>query len=618
MCGICGFTGEVANREDILREMTARITHRGPDSEGYHLGDGVAMGFRRLSIIDLEGGSQPLYNEDRTLTLTFNGEIYNYRPLRDELLAAGHVFATETDSEVLLHGYEEWGEALLPRLRGMFGFAIWDSRDRSLFLARDPFGIKPLHYTRLADGALLYASELKSLFPHPGFRPVFNYAALDHYLSFQYSLQPETFYRDVYCLPPAHCLRFADGELKVKRYWRAEFRPDEDMTLEQAVDDIDRAFTGSVEAHRISDVEVGCFLSGGVDSSFVASYFGGQKAFTVGFDNGDHYDESRYARELAAQLGIDHYTHTITPEEYWEALPRVQYHLDQPLADPSCVALYFVSRLAAQHVKVVLSGEGADELFGGYRIYHEPASLARWQRLPRWLRRAAAAFASLLPEGVKGRSFLIRGATPLEERFIGNAYMFHPKEKARLLRDIPATDPADAVRELYGRTEGQDDVTRMQVVDIHRWMVGDILLKADRMSMAHSLELRVPFLDREVFAAASRIPAKHRVAAGTTKYALRLAAARHLPEESTARPKLGFPVPVRVWLRQPAYYQRVKDAFTSPAAQRFFRTEELLRLLDRHYRGKADNSRKIWTVYMFLVWFMEQEAFQASCGRTAL
>lgn len=603
MCGFCGFTGQVADRETVLREMTERITHRGPDSTGFYLDDVIAMGFRRLSIIDLEAGQQPLYNEDKSLVLMFNGEIYNYKGLRQELLEAGHTFATETDSEVLLHGFEEWGEELLPRLRGMFAFAIWNVREQSLFLARDYFGIKPLHYTLLPDGRLLYASEIKSLLAHPDFVREFNDSALDQYLSFQYSVPRETFFKNVYCLPPAHTLWFRDGQVTERRYWEPRFEPDEGMTLDQAVDSIDEAFTDSVEAHRISDVEVGCFLSGGVDSSFVASYFGGQKAFTVGFDNGGHYNECRYAAELAEQMGIDHYTHLIGEEEYWASLSDVQYHLDQPLADPSCVALYFVSKLASEHVKVVLSGEGADELFGGYRIYHEPTSLAGYQKLPRFLRRAAAAVVSALPFDFKGKSFLIRGSKTLEERFIGNAYMFSRKEKSRLLKTIPATDPQEQTAEYYRRCAGQDDVTRMQYLDINRWMVGDILLKADRMSMAHSLELRVPFLDKEVFAVASRVPARHRVAAGTTKYAMRLAAKRHLPEESTSRPKLGFPVPVRVWLRQEPYYNRVKEAFLSPAAERFFNTAELMKFLDQHYAGKKDNSRKIWTVYSFLVWY---------------
>ena len=603
MCGFCGFTGEVVNRDQLLEQMADKITHRGPDSQGVYMDESLAMAFRRLSIIDLEGGSQPIENEDGSKVLMFNGEIYNYRDLREQLLTAGHIFKTHADSEVLLHGYEEWGEQLLGRLRGMFAFAVWDKVEKELFLARDFFGIKPMHYTMLSDGRLIFASEIKCILEHPDFVKEFNEAALDNYLSYQYSLPRETFFKDLYCLQPGHFLRYRDGKVEETRYWEAVFEPDENMTLEQAVDSIDRAFTDSVEAHRISDVEVGCFLSGGVDSCFVASYFGGQKAFTVGFDNGQHYNETAFAADLAKAVGIEHHSHIISEDEYWEALPKVQYMLDQPLADPSCVALYFVSKLAAEKVKVVLSGEGADELFGGYRIYHEPTSLAGYQRLPRWIRRSLAAVAGAIPFNFKGKSFVIRGSKTLEERFIGNAYMFGKAEKKRLLKSIPATDPTEHTAAWYDRCRGLDDVTRMQYLDINRWMVGDILLKADRMSMAHSLELRVPFLDKEVFEVARRIPAKLRIAGGTTKYALRLAAQRHMPEKDTKRPKLGFPVPTRVWLRQDNYYEKVKAVFLGENAERFFHTDELVRLLDEHRGGKKDNSRKIWTVYMFLVWY---------------
>ena len=603
MCGFCGFTGELVNRENYLREMANKITHRGPDSEGLYIDDTLAMAFRRLSIIDLEGGNQPIENEDGSKVLMFNGEIYNYRDLRKELLEAGHVFKTESDSEVLLHGFEEWDAALLDRVRGMFAFAVWDKPSQSLFLARDFFGIKPMHYTLLPDGRLVFGSEIKSLLVHPDVPREFNEAALDNYLSYQYSLPRETFFKGIYCLQPGHYLRYQNGKVEETRYWEAIFKPDNDMTLDQAVDQIDEVFTNSVEAHRISDVEVGCFLSGGVDSCFVASYFGGQKAFTVGFDNGVHYNETNFAAELAEKVGIEHHRHLITPEEYWASLPTVQYMLDQPLADPSCVALYFVSKLASQYVKVVLSGEGADELFGGYRIYHEPFSLAGYQKLPRWLRRSLAAIVQAIPFDFKGKFFVVRGSKSLEERFIGNAYMFSKKEKARLLKTIPATNPTDHTKPWYDRCRGLDDVTRMQYLDINRWMVGDILLKADRMSMAHSLELRVPFLDKCVFEVASRIPVKHRIGGGTTKYALRLAAERHMPKEDTARPKLGFPVPIRIWLQQEPYYNKVKEMFLGNEARQFFNTDVLVSFLDEHFHGKRDNSRKIWTVYMFLVWY---------------
>ena len=608
MCGICGFTGEVLdeneNREAVLRRMTDVITHRGPDSSGFYLGDGIAMGFRRLSIIDItESGDQPIYNEDKTLVLTFNGEIYNYRPLREELLAKGHTFRTQTDSEVLVHGFEEWGPGLLNRLRGMFGFAIWNTKEKSLFLARDFFGIKPLHYS-MQGGRFLYGSEIKSLLAFPGFRRKFNARALDRYISFEYMPPPETFFEDVFLLPPAHYLVLKDGKIEITRYWEPKFRPEEGMTEEEAVQAIADVFEDSVAAHKISDVEVGCFLSSGVDSSYVSTYFAGQKTFTVGFDYGERYNEIDFAKDLSEKIGLEHHYKVISPEEYWGNIRKVQYHMDQPVADASCIALYFVSKIASEYVKVVLSGEGADELFGGYNIYHEPDDLAGYQKLPLFLRRAAAAVAKALPFSFRGKSFLIRGAQTIEENFIGNCSMFTMEEKRRLLKPgLPCTRPQEVTKPVYDRAQGLDDVTKMQLLDINVWLAGDILLKADRMSMANSLELRVPFLDKEVFAVASRIPRRLRVNRENTKVAMRKAALRRLPTATAQKKKLGFPVPTRVWLREDRYYNIVRQAFESETAAQFFQTKELVALLDEHRAGRRDNNRKIWTIYVFLIWY---------------
>ena len=608
MCGICGFTGEVLdeneNREAVLRRMTDVITHRGPDSSGFYLGDGIAMGFRRLSIIDItESGDQPIYNEDKTLVLTFNGEIYNYQPLREELLAKGHTFRTQTDSEVLVHGFEEWGPGLLNRLRGMFGFAIWNTKEKSLFLARDFFGIKPLHYS-MQGGRFLYGSEIKSLLAFPGFRRKFNARALDRYISFEYMPPPETFFEDVFLLPPAHYLVLKDGKIEITRYWEPKFRPEEGMTEEEAVQAIADVFEDSVAAHKISDVEVGCFLSSGVDSSYVSTYFAGQKTFTVGFDYGERYNEIDFAKDLSEKIGLEHHYKVISPEEYWGNIRKVQYHMDQPVADASCIALYFVSKIASEYVKVVLSGEGADELFGGYNIYHEPDDLAGYQKLPLFLRRAAAAVATALPFSFRGKSFLIRGAQTIEENFIGNCSMFTMEEKRRLLKPgLPCTRPQEVTKPVYDRAQGLDDVTKMQLLDINVWLAGDILLKADRMSMANSLELRVPFLDKEVFAVASRIPRRLRVNRENTKVAMRKAALRRLPTATAQKKKLGFPVPTRVWLREERYYNIVRQAFESETAAQFFQTKELVALLDEHRAGRRDNNRKIWTIYVFLIWY---------------
>lgn len=603
MCGICGFTGKIEQRENTIQKMTEVITHRGPDSSGFFTDDYISMGFRRLSIIDLDQGDQPICNEDGSLVLTFNGEIYNYKDLKKELEECGHTFSTSSDSEVLVHAFEQWDEDMFSHLRGMFAFAIYNKNTKALFLARDFFGIKPLHYTMIGDD-FCYASEIKSILEHPDFVKEFNEKALDHYLSYQYCPQPMTFFKDVYCLLPGHFMWYKDGVVETQRYFESRFRPDPEMTEEEAVDKIEAVFENSVNAHKIADVEVGCFLSSGVDSSYVSTYFKDQKTFTVGFDFGERYNEITWAENLSKEIGVEHHAKLISSEEFWAAVPKVQYHMDQPLADPSCIALYFVAKLASEYVKVVLSGEGADELFGGYTCYNDPRVFKIYQKIvPYCIRRAIGAVCKKLPD-IKGRDYLIRATHPLEKRFIGNAYMYDQKQKKALLKNpTVASDPSRLVRRLYNRARRYDDVTKMQYLDINMWMVGDILLKADRMSMANSLELRVPFLDKEVFEVASTIPTELRVNKFNTKYAMRQAAARHLPDQTAQKEKLGFPVPTRVWLRDEQYYNIVKDAFSSPTAEKFFNTDILIDLLDEHYIEKEDNSRKIWTVYVFLVWY---------------
>lgn len=603
MCGIAGFMGQVENRADVIRNMTEVITHRGPDSDGFFTDDNISMGFRRLSIIDLGAGHQPIYNEDKSLVLTFNGEIYNYKDLRKELISKGHKFYTDTDSEVLVHGFEEWKEDMLPKLRGMFGFAIYNTKDNSLFIARDFFGIKPMHYTQIGND-FVYASEIKSILEYPKFEKKFNRKALDSYLSFQYAVPPETFFEGVYCLMPGHYLWYKDGEVETTRYFEARFNPDEEMTEEEAVDRIEKVFENSVNAHKIADVEVGCFLSSGVDSSYVSTYFADQKTFTVGFDFGEKYNEISWAKNLSEKIGVEHHTHLISSEEFWDAVPTVQYHMDQPLADPSCIALYFVSRLASHYVKVVLSGEGADELFGGYTCYNDPRVFKIYQTIvPHCIRKAIRAICRKLPD-IKGRDYLIRACDKLEERYIGNAFMYDYKQKQELLKDPSiATRPQDLTRKYYYRCRKYDDVTKMQYLDINMWMVGDILLKADRMSMANSLELRVPFLDKEVFKVASSLPTKLRCNKHNTKYAMRKAAVRHMPEATAEKEKLGFPVPTRVWLRDEKYYNVVKTKFKGKTAEKFFNTDVLVSWLDSHFSGKEDNSRRVWTIYVFLVWY---------------
>ena len=604
MCGFVGYIGggETQTMAPVLHAMADRIRHRGPDDADYYMDGDIALGFRRLSIIDLEGGRQPILNEDKSKVLMFNGEIYNYQSIREELLKAGHVFTTKTDSEVLLHGFEEYGTDLLNKLRGMFAFIIWDKNTKTLFGARDFFGIKPFYYAEM-QGTLLFGSEIKSFVEHPHFKKELNERALESYLSFQYSPGNETFFKGVYKLPPAHYFFYKDGKMKTARYWSPEFNAEEDKSLDYWVDAIEKTFDDSIEAHKIADVEVGSFLSSGVDSSYVACSADVDKTFTVGFGNGSKYNEISYAKELSEMIPVKNYSKTITPEEFWGNFGKIQYHMDEPLADPAAVALYFVCNTASQYLKVVMSGEGADEIFGGYNIYKEPLAVPAYDRIPFPIRRAIGKIASHLPKK-SGINFLIRRGKRLEERFIGNAYMFSEAERKKILKiKTDAPSPAAVVKPFYDRVKDKDPVTKMQFVDLNAWMVGDILLKADKMSMANSLELRVPFLDKEVMALAQRIPLKYRVNSENTKYAMRKAALRRMPEKWAGKKKLGFPVPTRVWLKEDKYYNIVREKFTGEVAEKFFHTEQLVKLLDDHKNGKADNSRRVWTVYTFLVWY---------------
>lgn len=611
MCGICGFTGSAYHDPSltVITQMSDKIKHRGPDGEGYYTDDHITLGFRRLSFLDLnKEGDQPMYNEDKTLAIVFNGEIYNYKPLRATLLEKGHVFSSTTDTEVILHLYEEYGEKLLDHLRGMFAFAIYHIPTGKLFAARDFFGIKPFYYT-LAEGELVFASEIKSILAHPAVKKEVNLDALENYLTFQYSPLPETFFKGIHKLAPGHHLTYHEGRLNISQYFSISFEPSHNR-LTKLVDDIDAVLGDAIDHHTVSDVEIGSFLSSGVDSSLVAARFGGQKTFTVGFDY-DKYNEIDYAKSLSASLGLTHFSKVISTEEYWSNLSKIQYYMDEPLADPSAVALYFVSGLAKEQVKGVLSGEGADELFGGYNIYREPKALRPLTLLPLPLRRAIGFVVKRIPANFKGKNYLIRGSQTLQERFIGNANMFSLEERRKLLKTTGTITPMDITKPFYDRTKGYDDVTKMQYLDLHLWMVGDILLKADKMSMAHSLEVRVPFLDKEVYQVARTIPTAHRVNNQNTKYAFRLSTRKYLKNDVATKKKLGFPVPIRIWLREDTYYNQVKTAFESEASQTFFQTHELVALLDAHKSGLVDNSRKIWTVYMFLLWY---EVYFESCS----
>ncbi|MCL2387946.1 MAG: asparagine synthase (glutamine-hydrolyzing) [Defluviitaleaceae bacterium] len=606
MCGFCGFTGNDFNdgNNTIIGKMTERIAHRGPDGVGLHVDDAISLGFRRLSFFDLELGNQPMRNAAETLTIVFNGEIYNFREIKAELEAKGRVFRTTSDTEVLLHLYEEYGAAMTTHLRGMFAFLIYDHEKGEIFAARDYFGIKPLYYG-IFGGQLLFASEIKAFLEYPAFVKEMNLEALTSYLSFQYSVLDETFFKGVFKLPAAHSMRFKDGVVELKRYWQAEFSAtSSDAPLDEIVDEVDAIVKNSVEYHQRADVTIGSLLSGGVDSSYVAAVADKvEKTFTVGFDY-EGFSEIEQAKSLSAEKGVENISKIITTEEFWEVMPKVQYHMDEPLADPAAIALYFVCKLAREHVKGVLSGEGADELFGGYGIYREPLDLAPITSLPMPLRRFLGLMARKFPFRIKGRNYFIRASKRVEERFIGNANLFTEAERSAILKNPVGKTTAEITKPHYDKVTQHHDITKMQYLDLHLWLVGDILLKADKMSMANSLESRVPFLDKEVFAVAAKIPTKYRMNKQAGKFALRKAATRNFKDKREKK-RLGFPVPTRHWLREDKYYNQVLTAFNQDFMAQFFHQEKLIALLNRHKASKEDNSRKIWAVFMFSLWYKE-------------
>lgn len=608
---MCGFAGYIHNygtfdKEEVIHKMADRIKHRGPDDAHYYIDDGIALGFRRLSIIDLEGGRQPILNEDGSLVLLFNGEIYNYQELREELIKAGHVFTTKTDSETILHGYEEYGKKILDRLRGMFAFIIWNKNTKELFGARDIFGIKPFYYYKKGK-EFMFGSEIKSFLSHPNFEKELDEDMIPLYLSYEYSPDERTIFKNVFKLPGAHCFTYKNGELKVERYYKIEYKIEDDKSLEYWEDAITKEFTESVSMHQIADVEVGCFLSSGVDSSYVVKEISKGtkkvKTFSVGYEE-EKYSELPYAQDFSNVIGVPNIANKVSADEFFDAVPEIQYYMDEPLPNPSEIPLYFLAKNARRYVKVVLSGEGADELFGGYPMYLAGGHFDHYShKVPRPVRKVLGTVAKHCPN-FKGKNFLVRGAMEPYQRFMRANYVFQSAERQKFLkRPIASKVPEEYSKRYFNEVSNLDEPTQLQYVDMHTWMIYDILLKADRMSMANSLELRVPFLDKKMLELSTRIPSRYRAANETTKIALRGAAIKQLPERTANKKKLGFPVPLNDWLREDKYYNKVKAAFQSDIAEKFFATSELMKLLDDHKSGKALNMQKIWSFYTFILWY---------------
>ncbi|MFD7656460.1 asparagine synthase (glutamine-hydrolyzing) [Actinosynnema sp. NPDC059797] len=620
---MCGLVGLVCPGEDEAQRARSAVAgalrcmrHRGPDESGTWQGGEVVFGFNRLSIIDIEHSHQPLHwgppEAQGRYAILFNGEIYNYLELRAELTKQfGARFATDGDTETIVAAYHYWGPSAVAKLRGMFAFLIWDKARRVVFGARDPFGIKPLYYAA-GPGGVAFSSEKKSvleLAPAIGIRPEVDKKALQHYFILQYVPEPESLHSRVHRIESGTSFTVTPGgEPVVERYFPATFRPravrgqaDEDRLY----DEITEALRDSVAKHMRADVTVGSFLSGGIDSTVVAALAKEHNpdliTFTTGFQR-QGYSEIDVAAESAAAIGVKHVVRAVTAQEMMDALPLITWYLDDPVADPALVPLWFIAREARQHVKVVLSGEGADELFGGYTIYREPLSLAPFDKVPGALRKAMGKVSTKIPQGVRGKDLLRRGALTLEERYYGNARIFMDDQLRQVLRTYdPNVSHQDVTAQPYRESADWDPVTRMQHVDLFTWLRGDILVKADKVTMANSLELRVPFLDNEVFRIASQVPSELKLTRETTKHALRRAIRDIVPAHVLNRRKLGFPVPIRHWLKDEMHDWAVDHVRQSQTDQ-YINKDGVLRVIEEHRSGVADNSRRIWALLMFMIW----------------
>lgn len=599
MCGIVGFVSKEEHKKEIIKGMANKIAHRGPDQEGYYIEDNIALGHRRLSIIDVENGTQPMLNKDKNIIVVFNGEIYNYKELQQELKKKGHDFITNSDTEVLLHGYEEWKKELPKKLRGMFAFAIWDKMEETLFCARDNFGIKPFYYYKNKE-VFMFASEIKAFLEHPKFKKELNKELIAPYLSFSFPPTTETFFKGVYCLEQGNTLILKKGSVVIEQYYNLEFR-EKEIELDKLVSQIQEEMKESVEHHMLSDVEVGAFLSSGIDSSYIVSLAKPDKTYTVGYQS-SKYSEIEYAQDLTKKLQIENISKQIGPKEYMEALTKVLYYMDEPFCDPAAISLYFVSQLASKEVKVVLSGEGADEFFGGYNTYKEEIDYKLYNKIPFIIRHMLARLLKRFPE-IRGRNFLVRRGTKLEEEYVGVNKLFSEKEVKKVLNFSSTIKNKEITRDVFEQYKEKDNVTKMQAIDIKYWLVKDILLKADKMTMANSIEARTPFVDKKVFEIASILPSKYKVTKENTKVALRESAKKDIPNESYKKKKLGFPVPLREWMREEEVYKQIKQTLSKEMVKEFFNQKYVLKLLEQHKNGKKDNYKKVWAVYCFMKWY---------------
>lgn len=598
MCGIVGFVSHDKNKKKIIKDMAQLINHRGPDGEGYYTEGDVALGHKRLSIVDLSNGMQPMYNENKDIVVVYNGEIYNYPELKEQL-EGKYEFKTNCDTEILVHGYEEWGLDLPNKLRGMFAFAIYDKKNDKLFCARDYYGIKPFYYYQKND-VFMFASEIKAFLAHPGFQKELNKELLGPFLMFSYTPTTETFFKNVYRLDAGCYLVYQNEELTVKKYYELKFQEKEEE-FDVSVKRIEDVMIDSVQKHLLSDVEVGSFLSSGVDSSYIVSLARPNKTYTVGYDY-KKYSEIDYAKDLAQKLDITNVTKLINKDEYLKVVPKIMYHMDEPISDPAAIALYFLAQIASRDVKVVLSGEGADEFFAGYGPYREIVDMGFYNKIPFFIRHMIAVVLKKLPE-FRGRNFLVRRGEKIEYSYTGTNRLFSDKETNKLLSFKNTRKVKDILMENMHNYQNESPLVKMQLIDIQYWLVKDILHKADRMTMAHSVELRVPFVDKEVFNVASSLSEDKKINKSSTKIALREAARSVTPGSAYKKPKLGFPVPLREWLTEDDYYEEVKKTIKQDFVKDFFDQDYALKLLETACTKKDFTYKKVWAIYTFIKWY---------------
>ena len=595
MCGINVIVSKDKNKNKIIEKMNEKIIHRGPDDGGVFVDDYVALGQRRLSIIDLAGGIQPMYNEDKSIVIVFNGEIYNYQELKEGL--SNHEFATNCDTEVLIHGYEEWGVELLDKLRGMFSFCLYDINKKEMLLVRDHFGIKPLYYY-VGEDCLLFGSEIKSFLEHPSFVKELNKEMIGAYLTFSFTPGEKTFFKNVYKVLPGHYVNINVKNRKMvdKSYFKLNFSST-DKSFEEVVEDISKTMKDSVKHHLISDVEVGSFLSSGIDSSYLVSLAKPDKTYTVGYDN-NKYSEIDLARDLTDKLGITNISDKISKEEYMKAIEDVYYHMDEPTTDACSIAVYFLSKLASRDVKVVLSGEGADEFFGGYNSYDDHP----YTKLPLFIRKSIASVCKVLPKNRYTR-YLIRRGLSLEEGYVSINRNFYDDELDDVLIYKDYLKNKDIVKSVYEDYKDESELNKKLAIDIKFWLPDNILNIVDKMTMAFSIESRVPFTDIEVFKLSSTLTPKYKVRDRVTKVALREAAKKDIPNESYKKKKLGFPVPIREWIKEEDFYNEIKSTFEMEIVDELFNRDVIMKMLENHKNGVRDNYRKIWAIYSFLKWY---------------